>query len=133
MAFSSFSSHVSCSYSNNDVNAEILKSYTGSSSSLPALVLVNHDKVGSILASFPFKGRLKTGQFCLIRQTNIWIVACSSNLQLACDCHLRPEKCDKSLIRVSTSNQNYSTVAADKIKKKSKSSRFLSRLEIEGD
>jgi len=31
-------------YSNNDVNAEILKSYTGSSSSLPALVLVNHDK-----------------------------------------------------------------------------------------
>ena len=51
MAFSIFPSHFSCSYSNNDVNAEILKSYTGSSSSLPALVLVNHDKVGSILAS----------------------------------------------------------------------------------
>ncbi|XP_078380854.1 uncharacterized protein LOC144663697 isoform X2 [Oculina patagonica] len=31
-------------YSNNDVNAEILKSYTGSSEALPALVLVNHAK-----------------------------------------------------------------------------------------
>lgn len=31
-------------YSNNDVNAEILKSYTGSGDSLPALVLVNHNK-----------------------------------------------------------------------------------------
>lgn len=31
-------------YSNNDVNAEILKSYTGSGDSLPALVLVNHYK-----------------------------------------------------------------------------------------
>ena len=33
------------------MNAEILKSYTGNSNSLPALVLVNHDKVGSILMS----------------------------------------------------------------------------------
>ncbi|KAJ7390629.1 cell redox homeostasis [Desmophyllum pertusum] len=31
-------------YSNNDVNAEILKTYTGSSEALPTLVLVNHDK-----------------------------------------------------------------------------------------
>ncbi|XP_020602426.1 thioredoxin domain-containing protein 16-like, partial [Orbicella faveolata] len=31
-------------FSNNDVNAEILKSYTGNRNSLPALVLVNHDK-----------------------------------------------------------------------------------------
>ena len=38
------------SYSNNDVNAEILNTYTGSSDTLPALVLVNHDKVGPILA-----------------------------------------------------------------------------------
>ena len=52
MAFSSFSFHCSCSYSNNDVNAEILKSYTGSRKALPALVLVNHDKVGPLLASF---------------------------------------------------------------------------------
>ena len=33
------------------MNAEILKSYTGNRNSLPALVLVNHDKVGSILMS----------------------------------------------------------------------------------
>ena len=33
------------------MNAEILKSYTGSRDSLPALVLVNHDKVGSIMVS----------------------------------------------------------------------------------
>ncbi|XP_022804755.1 uncharacterized protein LOC111341974 [Stylophora pistillata] len=31
-------------YSTTDVNAEILKSYTGTSESLPALVLVNHEK-----------------------------------------------------------------------------------------
>ena len=31
------------------MNAEILKSYTRSSEALPALVLVNHDKVGPIL------------------------------------------------------------------------------------
>lgn len=49
MTFLSFPFHYSCSYSNNDVNAEILKSYTGSGDSLPALVLVNHYKVGSIM------------------------------------------------------------------------------------
>ena len=54
MAFSSFPFHCSCSYSDNDVNAEILKSYTGSSKALPALVLVNHDKVGPILVSLCF-------------------------------------------------------------------------------
>lgn len=31
-------------YSSNDVNAEILKAYTGSGDTLPALVMVNHDK-----------------------------------------------------------------------------------------
>ena len=39
---------LSFSYSSNDVNAEILKAYTGSGDTLPALVMVNHDKVGPI-------------------------------------------------------------------------------------
>ena len=51
MTFSSFPFRYSRRYSNSDVNAEILKSYTGSRDSLPALVLVNHDKVGSIMVS----------------------------------------------------------------------------------
>lgn len=35
------------SYSSNDVNAEILKAYTGSTDTLPALVMVIHEKVGN--------------------------------------------------------------------------------------
>lgn len=36
-------------YSDKDVNAEILKSYAGTSDFLPALVLVNHEKVCEIV------------------------------------------------------------------------------------
>ena len=35
------------SYSSNEVNAEILKTYTGSADTLPALVMVIHEKVGN--------------------------------------------------------------------------------------
>ena len=35
------------SYSSNDVNAEILEAYTGSTGTLPALVMVIHEKVGN--------------------------------------------------------------------------------------
>ena len=122
MTFSSFPLHYCCSYSNNDVNAEILKSYTGSGDSLPALVLVNHGKVGLIMVShdslcsptlevllvqiamsifLPSKDWFKTVQFCcrrpIIDKSKTRTVSRKSNLKPACDCRLRPVKCDKSL------------------------------------
>lgn len=120
MTFLRFPFHYSCSYSNNDVNAEILKSYTGSGDSLPALVLVNHYKVSSIMVSLcsltlevlpvqiamsislSSKDWFKRYSFAAgdklttSLRSGLFRVNQTYN-QLATQCRFRPEKCDKSL------------------------------------